>query len=490
MSSSSAFSLSSSSQKTLHSFILILSVVIRGILFYYEFDKSLEDEIHFSTPTTSFKRLKEGLFLSRIGQSPYSSSSFLQPPLTLAPFALADQLASTFSTHHERNLQLWMYRFIFIISDLVVAFFVYGIAKNSELLLQPFYKRVTTAGTSNTTTNRASRNLPQENTPSQNLPIFLMSLYLLNPVMIGSCVSMSTIVFNNLSIAGAIYFATKSNIVSSTLFLAFGSYLTLYPITLLVGIILIVRSLKLRRNEPANMFAISGKSIIMLLFWTCCLHYASISLLESIRGGDSLEAKTTIPTDTIIYPFLSSTLGTVIGIERLNILYEYCYQCYYYPFTLQDLTPNWGTMWYFFTEVFNDFKAFFLLIFHLHAFIYVIPLTLRFKNDGLFWCLIQTAIISVFKAYPCLGDFYFYMTLLLLFIHISQHMRYGFFIVSMLLASLFVGPICFNTWIHKGTGNANFFYFVTLIFLVGNILLIVEFVFARLKATHLYKKNQ
>lgn len=428
--------------------------------------------------------MKEGLFLSRIGQSPYSSSSFLQPPLTLAPFAWADQLTNTFTTRNESYIQLWMYRSIFIISDLVVAFFIYGIAKNSTTLLQPFHSKVTLPP--KTSTNNSSQNAP-ENTTSQNLPIFLMALYLLNPVMIGSCVSMSTIVFNNLSIAGAIYFATKSNIVSSTLFLALGTYLTLYPITLLVGIMLIVRSLKLRNHEPVKMFAIIGKSMVMFMFWTCCLHFASISLLENIRGG--LEGK--LPAvDTVIYPFLTSTLGTIIGPERMSILYEYFYQCYYYPFTLQDLTPNWGTMWYFFTEVFNDFMAFFLLIFHLHAFIYVIPLTLRFTNDGLFWCLIQTAIISVFKSYPCLGDFFFYMTLLLLFIHISQHMRYGFFIVSMLLASLFVGPICFNTWIHKGTGNANFFYFVTLIFLVGNILLIVEFVFARLKATHLYKKNQ
>jgi phosphatidylinositol glycan class U len=37
-----------------------------------------------------------------------------------------------------------------------------------------------------------------------------------------------------------------------------------------------------------------------------------------------------------------------------------------------------------------------------------------------------------------------------------------------------LGPVFFDSWIYKGTGNANFFYFLTLGFLLGQVGLMVE----------------
>lgn len=60
-------------------------------------------------------------------------------------------------------------------------------------------------------------------------------------------------------------------------------------------------------------------------------------------------------------------------------------------------------------------------------------------------------------------------------------MRYGFFIAVLMTYCVIIGPACFQTWIFKGTGNANFFYFVTLLFQLAQVLLIVEFVYAKLR---------
>ena len=416
--------------------------------------------------------VKEGLFLINVGQSPYSSSAFLQPPLVLLPFMVADKIGNqeVFQNVEELDVNSWLNRLIFITLDLSIAYLIFGISKNAVKfnLLQPFY---------------AGKTQPREYTTANSkfdLPTLITSIYLLNPIMIGSCVSMSTVIFNNFAIAGSIYFATQFNIIASTLFLAMGTHLTLYPASLIIGIILIIKSIRIRKGESVGLFSLSFKTIVSFIFWNACLMYASVSFLDQL-GGKNLGR--VVPTT--FYSIFSSVLGS----NRTDLLYDILMQCYYYPFSLSDLTPNWGSLWYFFTEVFNDFRTFFLLIFHLHVFTYLVPLTIRFKNDGLFWCVIQTAIISVFKAYPCLGDFYFYMTLLLLFIQIAEHMRYGFFIVAVLVSSMFLGPVCFNTWIYKGTGNANFFYFITLVFLVGNILLIVEFVYARLRSDHEWKQK-
>jgi phosphatidylinositol glycan class U len=97
---------------------------------------------------------------------------------------------------------------------------------------------------------------------------------------------------------------------------------------------------------------------------------------------------------------------------------------------------------------------------------------------------IMVAICLLFKAYPTFGDFFFYITILMMYAPLAPHMRYAFPIVVLMLFTMLVGPAMFNAWIVKGTGNANFFYFVTLAFLLSQVLLIVEFVYAKLK--HIY----
>ena len=50
-------------------------------------------------------------------------------------------------------------------------------------------------------------------------------------------------------------------------------------------------------------------------------------------------------------------------------------------FSLQvsDLTPNMGLFWYFFTEMFEHFRMFFLWVFQLNAFFYCIPMTIKLR---------------------------------------------------------------------------------------------------------------
>ena len=47
--------------------------------------------------------------------------------------------------------------------------------------------------------------------------------------------------------------------------------------------------------------------------------------------------------------------------------------------TLPDLMPNTGLWWYFFTEMFDYFRPFFLMVFSVHLIIYVVPICLKFQ---------------------------------------------------------------------------------------------------------------
>lgn len=47
--------------------------------------------------------------------------------------------------------------------------------------------------------------------------------------------------------------------------------------------------------------------------------------------------------------------------------------------TLPDLVPTIGLWWYFFTEIFDTFRNFFLGVFQLHMVVYVVPLCIKIR---------------------------------------------------------------------------------------------------------------
>lgn len=67
---------------------------------------------------------------------------------------------------------------------------------------------------------------------------------------------------------------------------------------------------------------------------------------------------------------------------------------------ISDLKPNIGLAWYFFIEMFDHFRAFFLVVFALHPLIYIAPFTIAYRcvchrrsrlrglsHDRCFFCL-------------------------------------------------------------------------------------------------------
>lgn len=65
--------------------------------------------------------------------------------------------------------------------------------------------------------------------------------------------------------------------------------------------------------------------------------------------------------------------------------------------------------------------------------------------------------------------------------NIGQVMRYTFFAVSVLLYASLLGPVFHHLWIYAGSGNANFFYAITLVWSLGLIILVTDTTFAVLR---------
>ncbi|WAR11372.1 PIGU-like protein [Mya arenaria] len=62
--------------------------------------------------------------------------------------------------------------------------------------------------------------------------------------------------------------------------------------------------------------------------------------------------------------FLPATTGFILGVP--------------------DLTPNLGVFWYFFTEMFEHFRPFFICVFQINAFLFTVPLAIKLKDHPIF----------------------------------------------------------------------------------------------------------
>lgn len=60
-------------------------------------------------------------------------------------------------------------------------------------------------------------------------------------------------------------------------------------------------------------------------------------------------------------------------------------------------------------------------------------------------------------------------------------MRYTFFAVSALLYACLLGPAFYHLWVYAGSGNANFFYAITLVWSLGLVLILADSLFAVLR---------
>lgn len=98
--------------------------------------------------------------------------------------------------------------------------------------------------------------------------------------------------------------------------------------------------------------------------------------------------------------------------------WEFLLSTYGVHLLLPDLTPNVGLWWYFFIEMFDSFREFFLGVFWLHLAGYVGALCIRVRKQPLFVITTLLGIFAIFKPYPSISDTSLYFSLFPLYRHI------------------------------------------------------------------------
>ena len=210
--------------------------------------------------------------------------------------------------------------------------------------------------------------------------------YLFNPFTLASCIGRSTSIFTNCAILCAIANAVRDKPTSSMLALGLASYFSLYPALIFPPLLLLCYDrFRLRENmQSASSFFVFKSSVFTAsIAWFLLLSYI-------LTGGS--------------WEFLSSTYG-------VHLL-------------LPDLTPNVGLWWYFFIEMFDSFREFFLGVFWLHLGGYVGGLSIRIRTQPLFVITTLLGLFAIFKPYPSISDTSLYFAFLSLYRHIFPCKNY------------------------------------------------------------------
>ncbi|XP_055756656.1 phosphatidylinositol glycan anchor biosynthesis class U protein [Salvelinus fontinalis] len=161
--------------------------------------------------------------------------------------------------------------------------------------------------------------------------------------------------------------------------------------------------------------------------------------------------------------------------------------------SMPDLTPNIGLFWYFFAEMFEHFRLFFICVFQINVFFYTIPLSIKLKEHPVFLIFMQIAIISIFKSYPTVGDIALYMAFLPAWNHLYRcewffPMSHGLCSICpdlvLLLACSALFPVLWHLWIYAGSANSNFYSSIMLLFNVVQILRVSDYFYAYLRREH------
>ncbi|KAF9227010.1 cell division cycle protein 91 [Gyrodon lividus] len=271
--------------------------------------------------------------------------------------------------------------------------------------------------------------------------------YLLNPYLLLPSLALSTSTFENTVVLLTLMFASEGVRSPAVLALAFSTHLSMSTFLLVLPVLMLLVTSPVSQLASPHPFKGSVRTACkfageFVVYWLVLFGAASV-----MAGGG--------------WGWVRETWGASL--------------------TLPDLTPNPGLWWYFFTEMFDHFRPFFLMVFSVHLLIYISPICIKFRHDALFASFLLVGILGIFKAYLTLADPGLFLSMFVLFPEVYPYLRYP--IVTTLLhthASLLL-PLFHALWVTEGRGNANFYYAATLVMGVAGGAGVVDACFAGMR---------
>lgn len=377
----------------------------------------ISNHVEVSTPLSSWKRVLEGTFLFSNNVNPYDGDLLHETPLAIKFYKVMLQYVF-------KNVNL-----MFIAFDLGTGLLLCLASRKYAKEFQHKHKDKTKFP------RDVLEYLPDENF-SQKVIIYVLMAILFNPYSLLGCVGHSTMGIHNFFLSLFIFGMVFGSVLVSSLALAICATVSFYPVVLILP--LCIYFVKIHKS----------KSRATLVAASFIIFVGLITLYNSNYGKD--------------FSFVKNVYGCIL--------------------TVPDLQPNIGLFWYFFTEMFDHFRDLFIFSFQINATIlYLVPLSIRFRNRPFVLTVALLFLIAIFKSYPCLSDLGFVLSLLPNFLHLFSFCQQGFVVGVILLMTSSLAPVLWHLWIYSASANANFYFGVTLAYAIAQIFLVTDILFAQTK---------
>lgn len=412
--------------KTSYRNVITACIVAAGMRYYLmtsKYQSIIANHVEVSTPLNSWKRVLEGLFLKSKNIDPYYGDLLHETPLLLNFYKF---LLNIF--HNETAYMMLTF-------DLITSLLLFFMGKKhlQEIFKQECKRKDYPKG--------AEEALLKENEVIK-APFYVLLAYLFNPFTLLSCIGYSTTVFHSFFLSAMLFSLVYGFILPCSIFLAISSSISFYPLFLIFPVFIYVK--KVHQSATKAVMA-------LVLFITTLL---LITAFNSNNGTD--------------FSYIKNVYGCIL--------------------TVPDLQPNIGLFWYFFTEMFDHFRELFIYAFQINATIlYLLPLSIKLRNQPLLLTVAIIFIVTIFKSYPSTGDVGFVLSLLPNFIYLFSYTQQSFLVGIILLISSTLGPVVWYLWIYCNSANANFYFGVTLAFAIGLIFLLTDLLFAQVKREFVLK---
>jgi phosphatidylinositol glycan class U len=209
-------------------------------------------------------------------------------------------------------------------------------------------------------------------------PVSVAAVYLFNPFTFLTCLGRPTTVFTTFFVLLSIRHASQGRSTTTAFALALASYTSLHPLLLLPPIGLLCYDQLCKDSTPPT----ARKTAVKATPKTTPLQF----------------------TLSFLTPFLATTTLLLLLSRLLLPSSTFLRSLYLTPLSLPDLTPNPGLWWYFFTEMFDPFRSFFLGVFWLHMLAYSVPFTIRLRAQPLAAVIAMYGVLAIFQPYANVGE--------------------------------------------------------------------------------------
>ncbi|OWB56257.1 hypothetical protein B5S28_g2152 [[Candida] boidinii] len=293
-----------------------------------------------------------------------------------------------------------------------------------------------------------NENLKKKNDSKDRYDSSVIALfYILNPLTLLTTYAKSTVLISNLFIVCMTNELILNNFSLSIIYLALASYISYYPWYFIIPVSYYIY---LNKNEKNNNVSLFGSIFRVFMFF--------LYVIGTLFGTSYLITNS--------WSFLEICYGTVIMFKKIN--------------------PNLGLWWYFFTEMFEFFSKFFIVVFNIYSFIFVIPVTIRFSKNLIFAIWILIGFINFSKAYVTIGDISLFFGMLLIWKPLFKRLRVSPLISLLsILVLLILLPVFYYVWMNLYSGNANFFYAIGLAFSLLQNLILTDFIWSYLQIDYI-----